>query len=504
MDSIQQAEHNAFLDGFHRLEASSGACSSRDTEPCLDHEQSQQPKKELDVTGKAQRLSMRRHLAPAIITFSALLALLAAWRGWAASRNKSSQQSVTREADSFQTVDLWRGTGAAHIVWPPQLLQHAGEDCWESCGSAAGDCTWCGAGNACCRWGVPSDPEECRNIKNWVVTDMHTCVQPLYPTLVKHGRQNCWGPCGGKAGFCDWCGKQNACCREGNWDDPAECQQVVHFERNLRHHQCVATTAGCAIGEIDDGNGQCVKPPRPPLMTFYFYRAKTAAEYEDTNVNGANLPGVMWYLHNEVIRSSCPRKFGITRVLRYKLTMRPTKDLYKLQHNNFDLFRQFDKGRCTHPGCEESFRNYGFVVGCILNNVAVANYPHTTWFDLPGICPSQEWNKKTIECIKDEPGGQCPEDAPVTGARDCTWKLEYKGELSLEELSGISNYDEFCKEGKREYDPATDKGVGFSFWDGKLDGPKCEWRMHQVLQAFKRKYPSEPEHLGDVRCDGRR
>jgi len=140
----------------------------------------------------------------------------------------------------------------------------------------------------------------------------------------------------------------------------------------------------------------------------------------------------------------------------------------------------------------------------VKNNLATASYEDTTWFDLPGACPSRDWDKKTASCIKKEPGGRCPIDKPVTGQWNCTWKLEYKGELTLEELSGIRNYAEFCMLGKREYDHNTDRGVGFSFWDGIHDARKCTWRMHQVLQAFRRKYPWEPEHLGEVHCDGTR
>ena len=56
------------------------------------------------------------------------------------------------------------------------------------------------------------------------------------------------------------------------------------------------------------------------------------------NVNLANLPGILAYLHHEVVGDACGtgssayecswRKFGITKVNRYVLTMRSTREAF--------------------------------------------------------------------------------------------------------------------------------------------------------------------------------
>eukprot|EP00972_Heterocapsa_arctica_P026218 3860168-Heterocapsa_arctica.AAC.1 len=53
-------------------------------------------------------------------------------------------------------------------------------------------------------------------------------------------------------------------------------------------------------------------PGEAPLFTFYAYRAQSDVVYEPTNVNMANLAGVMWYMQHEVVILK-PRKFSITR-----------------------------------------------------------------------------------------------------------------------------------------------------------------------------------------------
>lgn len=54
-------------------------------------------------------------------------------------------------------------------------LQHAGQDCWDSCNQTGGFCAHCGAGNACCRKGFAQNPSECKAAMNYL-TIKHECV----------------------------------------------------------------------------------------------------------------------------------------------------------------------------------------------------------------------------------------------------------------------------------------------------------------------------------------
>ena len=54
-------------------------------------------------------------------------------------------------------------------------VNHAGRDCWYECGGS-GFCSWCGAGNACCRFGAHFDAEECSGATEFSSTQHHVCV----------------------------------------------------------------------------------------------------------------------------------------------------------------------------------------------------------------------------------------------------------------------------------------------------------------------------------------
>jgi len=130
---------------------------------------------------------------------------------------------------------------------------------------------------------------------------------------------------------------------------------------------------------------------------------------------------------------------------------------------------------------------------------------------------------KTPECTKRMPGGLCPKgiDKP-TGAPDCTYTYEDAGEILLDDLVGIDDYNDFwnvsytrcakqkavgelpeeteCRHNK-EYDVKTDKGTGTDFWNGKLDKEKCTERLEKARKLFKEKFPEFPEHLEEPPCE---
>lgn len=52
-----------------------------------------------------------------------------------------------------------------------------GKECYDACGK--GYCSeFCGLGNACCKYGSPSDPPECQGVKTFGDMRFHTCVKP--------------------------------------------------------------------------------------------------------------------------------------------------------------------------------------------------------------------------------------------------------------------------------------------------------------------------------------
>lgn len=259
---------------------------------------------------------------------------------------------------------------------------------------------------------------------------------------------------------------------------------------------------GCCSGIAAEPEAPVLKPATVPgpLMTFYMYRVSNNETYKPNGVNMANLEGDLWYLHNEVVHS-CPRKFNMSRLQRFKITYRSTAEL-NAQGRQFDAFVAFDKAKCTVPRCEQMHWDlYGYVVGCQPNaKTAVAMPGQPVWYSLPGTCPSKFYYEKSEECIKDEPGGLCP-TADVTGTRDCTYFIEDAGEISLDELSGIENYNDNCAlSGDMEYSVDSDKGTGTSFWNDKLDEAAGAKRIQAIQSLFGQKYPSMPMTFDEPPC----
>jgi len=231
--------------------------------------------------------------------------------------------------------------------------------------------------------------------------------------------------------------------------------------------------------------------------SFYVYRSKTWDKYEDTNVNMANLAGVLWYLHNEVV-GHCPRKFGITRVIRYKITMKPTEELQR-SHSNFARLCHFDRGQCTGPESSlNDYKKYGYVPGCDKPNHGVANYPDATWYSFPGECPTRPIGAKSSGCIHNQKGGLCKRGEPWS--KTCTWRREYAGQLTLDQITSNHNFEKSCKKGFYEYNIQNDKGQGSNFWHGKKDRNVCSRRIHWVASLFAKHFPLYPRLAPPPMC----
>eukprot|EP00928_Gymnodinium_smaydae_P020512 TRINITY_DN17927_c0_g1_i1.p1 TRINITY_DN17927_c0_g1~~TRINITY_DN17927_c0_g1_i1.p1 ORF type:complete len:416 (-),score=73.59 TRINITY_DN17927_c0_g1_i1:252-1499(-) len=248
-------------------------------------------------------------------------------------------------------------------------------------------------------------------------------------------------------------------------------------------------------------------------ISFYMYRAQSDHTYPPENTDLASAAGVMWYLHNEVVcrRQSCPRHYDVVRVLRYRVTVYNTPEVYKVRHGQLGHFVQFDGGQCTEPSpaaCPTAnWKPYGFMVGCQPQFAQQFFEPAEKygcfWYSLPGPCPSLRYDnpKKTGACATEEPGGRCSEP---NGTRTCTWNYTDAGEVSVSELSGIADMDAFCAAGNFEYDDDTDRGKGTSFWDEKKNPVRGGLRVQQLLELFARKYPHAETglELPDPKCTG--
>lgn len=362
-----------------------------------------------------------------------------------------------------------------------------------------------------------------------------------------HYAQNCWRPCGSKSGSCPhFCGPGNACCRY-RFSGPAECMGIG-FWPTLSFHTCVISSVppppdasstadlpNLQPASTEDQSGLAMKddnsksrympllrslalPSSAPMLEFYVYRAMSDSSYPLENVNAANAAGVMWYLHNEVIIFT-PRKFGITRIVRFKVQYKAPEPLFK-KGMDFGVRYAFDSGKCTGPGdCEADYNKYGYNVGCNLvyqfptSQFADAKYyGDPTWYSFPGPCYTKSYKEHSEKCVAELPGGACPGEP--TGKGDCTYHYEPAGQVTVDEVVGIKDYGGFMRAGGKEYVAGLgygqtlcryrpwlcDKGIGIAFWNNKHSTADNKRRVDRLLETFQQKYPDSPV-LADVPCD---
>lgn len=391
---------------------------------------------------------------------------------------------LTKRCESETSSPVQRDTGGSCWIWPCSRWRGPTECLHHKC--------WCLEGYKAVRGYCEKDETP---------QPATTTTKPGEGLAVATGRPpamqtSCaWGDeqCGGAG----WSGP--TCCEAGYYCDGSNCVKVSE--------KLVVPKYGFSDALRKKSEGK--------LFTFYVYRAQGETTYPPENVNVADLGGVMWYLHNEIVGRAdwgYKRKFDITRILRYKVQTRATQPLLD-RGMNFGVRFAFDSGQCTGPfSCDEAWQNYGYFVGC---NKLQTGFPFPdfkvaydgVWYSLPGKCPQMKYFEKTnktaeshgLQCIEDQPGGFC--DDP-SGTADCTYNFEDAGEISLDELEGISgDYHAWIKSGKREYDRITDHGTGMTFWD-KLDDPTlAKKRVAAAKALFEKHYPGSYEGIDEPSCD---
>lgn len=200
-----------------------------------------------------------------------------------------------------------------------------------------------------------------------------------------------------------------------------------------------------------------------PIYTLWMYRATNSENFGLGNSNTGNLAGVIWYLAHEVVVTE-PPKYGISRILRYKVQVKAPKRLHAAGMN-FGVRYAYDHGLCTGPGeCGRRYNEYGYFVGC--NKLGDfpypkydAHYPGSVWYSLPL-------------------NGHC--SGVPTGADTCTYSYQSAGEITLDELQGSSGRD---------------------FWKWSGDVVRNQQRVRMAHDLFKEKYPLEFGDLENPRCD---
>lgn len=254
-------------------------------------------------------------------------------------------------------------------------------------------------------------------------------------------------------------------------------------------------------------------------------------------------------MHNEIVGAPS-RKYGIDRIRRYKIKMRPVVEFWNVHHTYFGPFMAYDMARCQTPSCKDVYGAYGYILGCQAVTPGRSGYEamedtmsekacyapdisckSPMWYSLPGACPLKKISAQAVsdhqkdhgienalskdmvaqsadeekndECRAAEPGGRC--EGEPTGAPDCVYSVEDAGEISLDELAGtLPSFKEWFINISvtREYNTHTDKGIKCSFWDGRDDKQACMDRLTAAMAMFESKHGVDSDLTeGQPVCD---
>jgi len=388
-------------------------------------------------------------------------------------------------------------------------VKHQLKNCLSSCDGRPGRCDWCGSGNLCCHFGDQSDPLECRSVMYFPTKRFHTCVNP--GAQLPQSSTTAQMPLTSTAEVFSTV-QASAATLSSTRPSTSPMLPTTQQGSTSAAPSTAWTSTDQALSTSPESptvptvstlpvEAQPVPilptPSTPKTLMFYVYRAQGDHNFALENVNAGNVGGVLRYLHDEVV-ITCPRLFKINRIIRYKVAMRVTHALFDKYRWQFGPFVAFNDGKCTVPDCPEIWEKYGYVVGCQKQGTTVAHYPDGVWYSFPGPCPSQNFSHKSSHCRQQEPGGHC---ATPDGTRECSVHAEYAGQISLDDIAGIRNYNTRCSQGLLEYDSQADRGNGTSFWNGKRDLASCAKRENLLLEHFKTKYPHMPSSLPEPECD---
>ena len=258
-----------------------------------------------------------------------------------------------------------------------------------------------------------------------------------------------------------------------------------------------------------------------------------STKYGLSTVNTGSLQCSLKYVITETIDAesgysdNCERKNGVSFIHFYEFTIcnpdealwwfNPTRpggfggDSAEYNYGEFGQYLTMDGGQC-HDGEAEGDGEYcnslhgqgtspdlGPFVGWQDNSADTRNpTDNCYWYSLPGECPLYTWNEKKEECSAAELSGQCPK-GKVPDGETCTWSYTMLGQVSIDELAGITeianqetgeNFKdniEYCKAGNKEFlrDPSSFKfEEGLDFWKDPLDKEANAARIVTLLEVY--------------------
>lgn len=172
--------------------------------------------------------------------------------------------------------------------------------------------------------------------------------------------------------------------------------------------------------------------PTNPVIEVFMYRAQeyegASSQYMLENVDMADLPGVLQYIHREIItehqiasveretgQQRMARKYDISTILEYRFLIRNPDSQSRIQQD-FHGYETYDFGQASNTAQWLELSHSDHVGVQRQSNKFVPFRDPYYWFSVSGFCPNLPYSSAAITSV-------CKEN-PLTLAGTCTAKAE--------------------------------------------------------------------------------
>jgi len=221
-------------------------------------------------------------------------------------------------------------------------------------------------------------------------------------------------------------------CPQGVWDGAAKSCKTQDEAASESDIPTVTSTTTTVIAEVVRRPINVAKTISNPVVEVFLYRAQEyegqSSQYMLENVDMADLPGVLQYIHREIItehqiasvdketgQQRMARKYDISTILEYRFLIRNPDSQSKIQQD-FHGYETYDFGQASNTAQWLELSHSDHVGAQRQSNKFVPFRDPYYWFSVSGFCPNLPYSAAAITAV-------CKED-PTTQVGTCASKSD--------------------------------------------------------------------------------